>query len=183
VIVMVELVFGWTAIQSIAEWCRKNDLIMHMHPAGHGTCMRQKNHGVSFRVTAKWMLMAIATTTSPVNIGALLRPVLGSDWRLNFAAIGDASTAPLKKPHPQVYELVLRDIRKPAGACIALEDSHNGLRAARAAGVAALSTPTRFTAHQDFSGALKVRPDLQGITVPLLQDWLGQMRAEPVAPV
>jgi ribulose-bisphosphate carboxylase large chain len=94
VIAMVGLVFGWTAIQSIAKWCRKNDLIMRMHPAGHGTCMRQKNHGVSFRVTAKWLLMAIATTTSPVNIGALLRPVLGSDWRLNFAAIGDASTRP-----------------------------------------------------------------------------------------
>ncbi len=129
------------------------------------------------------LLMAIATTTSPVNIGALLRPVLGSDWRLNFAAIGDASTAPLKKPHPQVYEQVLRDIRKPPGACIALEDSHNGLRAALAAGVAALITPTRFTAHQNFSSALKVRPDLQGVTLALLQDWLGQMRAEPVIAV
>ena len=129
------------------------------------------------------LLMAIATTTSPVNIGALLRPVLGPDWRLNFAAIGDASTAPLKKPHPQVYEQVLREIRKPPGACIALEDSHNGLRAASAAGIAALVTPTRFTAHQDFSGALKVRPDLQGITLPQLQGWLAQMRAEPVVPV
>jgi beta-phosphoglucomutase-like phosphatase (HAD superfamily) len=125
------------------------------------------------------LLMAIATTTSPVNIGALLRPVLGPDWRLNFAAIGDASTAPLKKPHPQVYQQVLREIGKSPGACIALEDSHNGLRAALAAGVAAVVTPTHFTAHQDFTGALSVRPDLQGLTLATLRAWLAERGAVP----
>lgn len=126
------------------------------------------------------LLMAIATTTSPVNIGTLLRPVLGPDWRLHFAAIGDASTAPMKKPHPQVYQQVLREIDKPAGACIALEDSHNGLKAALAAGVAAVITPTHFTANQDFSGALAVRQDLQGITLSTLQTWLAGQGAEAV---
>ena len=58
VIVMVDLVIGYTAIQSMAEWCRANDMIMHMHRAGHGTYTRQKNHGVSFRVIAKWLRMA-----------------------------------------------------------------------------------------------------------------------------
>ena len=52
VVVMVDLVIGWTAIQSMANWCRKNDMIMHMHRAGHGTYTRQKSHGVSFRVMA-----------------------------------------------------------------------------------------------------------------------------------
>jgi len=128
------------------------------------------------------LVLAIATTTSPVNIGALLRPVLGPDWRLHFTAIGDASTAPLKKPHPQVYQQVLRDIGKPAGACIALEDSHNGLRAALAAGVAAVVTPTHFTAHQDFTGALAVRPDLQGVNLSLLEEWLTSRAAVAVQP-
>ena len=58
VVVMVDLVIGYTAIQSMAEWCRKNDMIMHMHRAGHGTYTRQKNHGVSFRVIAKWLRLA-----------------------------------------------------------------------------------------------------------------------------
>jgi ribulose-bisphosphate carboxylase large chain len=58
VIVMVDLIVGWTAIQSISEWCRQNDMILHMHRAGHGTYTRQKNHGVSFRVIAKWLRLA-----------------------------------------------------------------------------------------------------------------------------
>lgn len=58
VIIMIDLIVGYTAIQSMAEWARKNDMILHLHRAGHGTYTRQKNHGVSFRVISKWMRMA-----------------------------------------------------------------------------------------------------------------------------
>jgi ribulose-bisphosphate carboxylase large chain len=58
VICMVDLTVGYTAIQSMARWARRNGLILHLHRAGHATYTRQKNHGVSFRVIAKWMRMA-----------------------------------------------------------------------------------------------------------------------------
>ena len=58
VIVMIDLVIGYTAIQSMAKWARRNDTILHLHRAGHGTYTRQKTHGVSFRVIAKWMRLA-----------------------------------------------------------------------------------------------------------------------------
>jgi ribulose-bisphosphate carboxylase large chain len=58
VIIMIDLVIGYTAIQSISEWARQNDMILHLHRAGHGTYTRQKSHGVSFRVIAKWMRLA-----------------------------------------------------------------------------------------------------------------------------
>ena len=58
VIVMIDLVIGYTAIQSMAKWARRNDMILHLHRAGHSTYTRQRNHGVSFRVIAKWMRLA-----------------------------------------------------------------------------------------------------------------------------
>jgi ribulose-bisphosphate carboxylase large chain len=58
VIVMIDLVMGYTAIQSSAIWARKNDMILHLHRAGNSTYARQKNHGINFRVICKWMRMA-----------------------------------------------------------------------------------------------------------------------------
>ena len=58
VIIMIDLTVGYTAIQSMAKWARKNGVILHLHRAGHGTYTRQKTHGVSFRVISKWMRMA-----------------------------------------------------------------------------------------------------------------------------
>src|SRR5271163_3625984 len=57
-IVMIDLVIGYTAIQSMAKWARRNDMVLHLHRAGHGTYTRQKTHGVSFRVIAKWCRLA-----------------------------------------------------------------------------------------------------------------------------
>ncbi|EMF57107.1 ribulose 1,5-bisphosphate carboxylase [Streptomyces bottropensis ATCC 25435] len=57
-VVMVDLTVGYTAIQSMAQWARRNGVLLHLHRAGHGTYTRQKSHGVSFRVIAKWMRLA-----------------------------------------------------------------------------------------------------------------------------
>jgi HAD superfamily hydrolase (TIGR01509 family) len=115
--------------------------------------------------------LAIATTTSPVNIAALLRATLGPGWSNYFVVIEDASTAPLKKPHPQVYLQTLKRLRLPASACLAFEDSANGLRAALSAGLATIITPNHFTAGHDFSGALRVLPDLLGASMADLRAW------------
>jgi ribulose-bisphosphate carboxylase large chain len=58
IIVMIDLTVGYTAIQSMAKWARRNGMILHLHRAGHATYTRQKLHGVSFRVIAKWMRLA-----------------------------------------------------------------------------------------------------------------------------
>jgi ribulose-bisphosphate carboxylase large chain len=54
VIIMMDLTVGYTAMQSMSKWARRNGMLLHLHRAGHGTYTRQKNHGVSFRVIAKW---------------------------------------------------------------------------------------------------------------------------------
>ncbi|NMM12496.1 MAG: HAD-IA family hydrolase [Rhodoferax sp.] len=120
---------------------------------------------------AQGVQLAIATTTSPVNIVALLRHAVGPDWRLNFTAIGDASTAPIKKPHPQVYLQMLDALKLAPAQCLAFEDSSNGLRSATAAGLATLITPTHYTAQHDFSSAMRVLPDLSQVDLAQLRSW------------
>lgn len=121
---------------------------------------------------AAGLTLAIATTTSPVNIAALLRRHLGPHWDQQFVVIEDASTAPRKKPHPQVYEQTLRRLGLTASDCVALEDSANGLRAASAAGLRTIVTPNAFTAHHDFSGALRVVADLSQVNLAQIRSWL-----------
>jgi ribulose-bisphosphate carboxylase large chain len=56
-IIMIDLVIGFTAMTSMSHWARKNSTILHLHRAGYATYARQKNHGVNFRVLAKWCRM------------------------------------------------------------------------------------------------------------------------------
>ena len=58
IVVMIDLVIGYTAIQSMCYWGRKNDTLIHLHRAGHSTYTRQKYHGINFRVICKWMRMS-----------------------------------------------------------------------------------------------------------------------------
>ena len=104
--------------------------------------------------------VAIATTTTPANLDALLQAPFGPAWRTRFAAICDAGTTRTKKPSPDVYFDVLRQLGLKGADCVAFEDSANGLRAARAAGVPTVVTPTAYTSQDDFDGALAVLPHL-----------------------
>ena len=113
--------------------------------------------------------LAIATTTSPVNISALLRKAIGPDWMQYFRIVEDASTAPLKKPNPQVYLQTLERLGLSADACLAFEDSENGLRAAVGAKLATIVTPNSFTQDHNFQLATKVIPSLRGVDVQQLQ--------------
>jgi len=54
IIIMMDLTVGYTAMTSMSKWARRNGMLLHLHRAGHGTYTRQKTHGVSFRVIAKW---------------------------------------------------------------------------------------------------------------------------------
>jgi HAD superfamily hydrolase (TIGR01509 family) len=104
--------------------------------------------------------VAIATTTTPANLDALLHAPFGPAWRERFAVVCDAGTTPVKKPAPDVYLDVLRQLGLKGRDCVAFEDSANGLRAARAAGIPTVVTPSAYTSRENFDGALAVLPDL-----------------------
>ncbi len=107
--------------------------------------------------------LGIATTTAPDNVAALLEVGLGPHWAGLFGAVGCGDMVPNKKPAPDVYLWVLRQLGVQAGDCIALEDSDNGLRAALAAGIRTYITRNAYTKSHAGEGAAAVCEDLSDL--------------------
>jgi HAD superfamily hydrolase (TIGR01509 family) len=137
--------------------------------SGGGLPLRPGIARLIAQAQAAGIRVAIATTTTPANLDALLRIHFGAGWRTRFAAIGDAGTTQTKKPAPDVYYHVLGQLGLPAAACLAFEDSHNGLLAARAAHIPTVVTPSAYTSQDRFDGALAVLPHLGDPQTPILQ--------------
>jgi HAD superfamily hydrolase (TIGR01509 family) len=111
--------------------------------------------------------VAIASTTTGANVEALLSAHLGRDAYRRFAVIACGDQVQAKKPAPDLYQLVLGALHLPPAACVAFEDSANGVRAAKAAGLYTVATPTAWTAAQDLSAADLVLPSLGDPGAPL----------------
>ncbi|MGC2047476.1 MAG: HAD family hydrolase [Gallionella sp.] len=107
--------------------------------------------------------LAIATTTTPENVTALLEVGLGNNWADFFAANGCGDIVPHKKPAPDIYFWVLEKLGLSPGECIALEDSENGLRSALAAGIKTYVTTNPYTHWHDFNGAAGIFDDLSDL--------------------
>ncbi|MDE2129332.1 MAG: HAD family hydrolase [Betaproteobacteria bacterium] len=98
--------------------------------------------------------LAIATTTTPDNVEALLHATLGSSGMAMFECIGAGDAVPRKKPDPGIYAWVLERMRLAPSQCLAFEDSTNGWKAADAAGLRTVVTTGAYTARDMFPGAL-----------------------------
>jgi HAD superfamily hydrolase (TIGR01509 family) len=105
---------------------------------------------------AAGLRLAITTTTTPANVTALLRHSVSPDAHSWFEVIAAGGVVPAKKPAPDIYDYVLGKMSLSPAECLALEDSANGLRSARAAGVTTLVTVSEYTGDDDFAGAALV---------------------------
>ena len=104
--------------------------------------------------------LAIASTTTAVNIDALLQSTLGTRGLDMFSAIACGDRVRAKKPAPDIYRLALRALELLPEHAIAFEDSPNGLRAAHAASLRTVVTPNFWTEGGDFSVASLLLPSL-----------------------
>lgn len=100
--------------------------------------------------------LAIATTTSLPNVEALCRACFRQPASEVFEVIAAGDMVAEKKPSPQVYQLALRMLGLPPERAVALEDSWNGLRAAKAAGLRCIVSPGFYTRQESFDGADRV---------------------------
>jgi HAD superfamily hydrolase (TIGR01509 family) len=110
--------------------------------------------------TRERVALAVATTTSTSNVEALFTSLFGTGWRTRFAAVVCAEDAPRKKPDPQAYQLALQRLGVAPHEALAIEDSPNGLKAARAAGIPCGITRSAYFADAVFEGAVWVRANL-----------------------
>jgi len=126
--------------------------------------------------------LAIASTTTAVNVDALLQSAFGSRGIEMFTVIACGDQVRAKKPAPDIYRLALQTLGLGPERAVAFEDSSNGLRAAVAAGLWTVVTPTFWTEGSDFSAAGLVLPRLGDPSRPLphepgtalqTQAWLG----------
>ena len=121
--------------------------------------------------------LAIATTTTPDNVSALVEHSLAPDAMSWFEVIAAGDIVPAKKPAPDIYLWALKELKLEAKSCLAFEDSENGLRSSVSAGLKTLVTVNDYTAGQDFAGASAVLTDLGEPDAPargLSGLWQGQ---------
>jgi beta-phosphoglucomutase-like phosphatase (HAD superfamily) len=107
--------------------------------------------------------LAIASTTSRANIDALCRACLGAAPERIFAVIAAGDEVAAKKPAADVYRLALERLDLPATACVAIEDSRNGLLAAKAAGLRCVVAPSRYSVGDEVDEADLLLPDFAAI--------------------
>ena len=100
--------------------------------------------------------LAVATTTSPENVAALCLALFGAPMEAVFEVVAAGDMVAAKKPAPDVYLLALERLGLPASACLALEDSRNGVLAAKGAGLKVALSQSFFT-----RGEPTESPDLQ----------------------
>ncbi len=110
--------------------------------------------------------LAIATTTTPQNVTALLEATLGPESLRWFKVVAAGDIVPAKKPAPDIYLWAMDRLGVTASECLAFEDSENGLRSALGAGLTTLITPNDYTLRQDFSGAAALINNLDDISSP-----------------
>ena len=103
--------------------------------------------------------LGVCTTSNPKFIDAVL-DLLGPERKAGFEFVHAGDVVSKKKPDPEIYELAKQSLGLPAHSCVVIEDSRNGLLAAKGAGLPCLITTSTYTVDEDFTEADRVVPEL-----------------------
>jgi HAD superfamily hydrolase (TIGR01509 family) len=103
--------------------------------------------------------LGVCTTSNPKFIDAVLE-LLGPERKAGFEFVHAGDIVSKKKPDPEIYELAKQSLGLPAHKCVVIEDSRNGLLAAKGAGLPCLITTSTYTIDEDFAEADRVVPVL-----------------------
>jgi HAD superfamily hydrolase (TIGR01509 family) len=165
---------------------------------GHKTVLREGVAALIEEGLQQGVRQAIVTTTSRVNVEALLRWHFATHWRTCFAAVVSGDDVLAKKPDPEGYQRCLQLLHLSPLRAVAIEDSPGGAIAARAAGVSVVVTRSRYFADAQIDHAVAIGPGLhtrQGwqprcgerrddsrVTLDDLRHWCEQMESVSQSP-
>lgn len=99
---------------------------------------------------AAGLTIGICTTANERAAHAVAYKILG-DIKFDFIFAGDVVSK--KKPDPEVYNLALDKTGFSPEECVVVEDSRNGVLAAKAAGMNVIATTNGYTEREDLSSA------------------------------
>jgi HAD superfamily hydrolase (TIGR01509 family) len=122
---------------------------------------------------AGWTL-AVASTSAEESVRSVLHRAVGGELAARFGVFAGDVVAH-KKPAPDIYELAVSGIGVAPAEAVVIEDSNNGLRAARAANLTCVVTVSSYTRHEDFADAALVVSSLgdPGTDIEVLGDPFG----------
>ncbi len=110
--------------------------------------------------------LAVCSTSNERAVQKVVDVMLGPERSKKITVFaGDAVAA--KKPAPDIYNLAAKTLGLTPSLCLVIEDSNNGLRAAKAASMRCVVTKSSYTTDEDFSLADRVVNTLdEGIDIP-----------------
>jgi beta-phosphoglucomutase-like phosphatase (HAD superfamily) len=98
----------------------------------------------------------VASTSAEPSVRAILEQAAGPERAARFDVLLAGDCVPRKKPAPDIYLLALEKLGAAPDRVLVIEDSRNGLEAARGAGLRCLITVNGYTSYEDFSEAVLV---------------------------
>lgn len=118
------------------------------------------------RLASAGIPIAVASSSPRVDVVACLRRIGVLDV-LSTVSPGDEVAHP--KPAPDVYLRAVGMLGLPGSRCVAIEDAGAGVDAAKAAGMACVAVPNRYTLGNDFGRADAVVSSLEDVTIDRLE--------------
>lgn len=130
----------------------KTDLYMQMVESGElplrPGVARLVDEAISEGVT-----LAVCSTSNERAVNLLVEKLLGPERKARFDLILAGDVVSKKKPDPEIYNLALRRLGLEPKECVVIEDSRNGLLAAKAANIHCFITTNGYTEDEDFTEA------------------------------
>lgn len=141
--------------EEVARWHRRKTEIYTGIIAGGTVPPRPGVHRIAAAADAAGWTLAVASTSAEPAVRSVLDHAMGAELAKKFSVFA-GDVVPRKKPAPDIYELAVARLGLDPTRVVVIEDSANGLRAARDAGLGCVVTTSAYTAREDFTGALLV---------------------------